>query len=122
MTTGIAVLAGLLTGILSGFGIGGGSLLLLYLTLCAGMGQYEAGGVNLLYFIACAPAALWSHVKNGLVEGGAVKWCVLAGVLTSVAAAFFASRMDTDWLRRAFGVLLLYVGVKEIMAKGEKRG
>ena len=103
-------------------GIGGGSLLLLYLTLVAGMSQYQAGGINLLYFIACAPAALWSHIKNGLVEGRAVKWCVLAGVLTSVAAAFFAARMETDWLRRAFGVLLLYVGTKEIMAKGQKRG
>ena len=121
MTTGIAVLAGLLTGILSGFGIGGGSLLLLYLTLVAGMSQYQAGGINLLYF-ACAPAALYAHVKNGLVEGRAVRWCVLAGVLTSVAAAFLAARVETDWLRRAFGVLLLYVGTKEIMAKGQKRG
>ena len=39
-----AVAAGLLTGVLSGFGIGGGSLLLLYLTLFAGFGQYAAGG------------------------------------------------------------------------------
>ena len=113
----IAVAAGLLTGILSGFGIVGGSLLLLYLTLFAGVGQYQAGGINLLYFIACAPAALWSHIKNGLVEGKAVKWCVAAGVLTSVAAAFLAARMDTDWLRREFGVLLLYVGAKELLAK-----
>ena len=51
-----------------------------------------------------------------------MRWCVLAGVLTSVAAAFLAARVETDWLRRAFGVLLLYVGTKEIMAKGEKRG
>ena len=122
MTVLLSVLAGLATGILSGFGIGGGSLLLLYLTLVAGMSQYQAGGINLLYFIACAPAALWSHVKNGLVDGRAVKWCVLAGVLTSVAAAFLAARVETDWLRRAFGVLLLYVGTKEIMAKGQKRG
>ena len=64
----IAVAAGLLTGILSGFGIGGGSLLLLYLTLFAGVDQYQAGGINLLYFIACAPAALYSHIKNGLVQ------------------------------------------------------
>ena len=64
--TVIAVAAGLLTGILSGFGIGGGSLLLLYLTLFAGVDQYQAGGINLLYFIACAPAALYSHIKNGL--------------------------------------------------------
>ena len=69
-----AVAAGLLTGVLSGFGIGGGSLLLLYLTLFAGLSQFEAGGINLLYFIACAPAALYAHVKNGLVEGRAVRW------------------------------------------------
>lgn len=120
MTTVIAVLAGLLTGILSGFGIGGGSLLLLYLTLFTGMSQYQAGGINLLYFIACAPTALFSHVKNGLVEGKAVKWCVAAGVLTSAAAAFAAARMDTDWLRRAFGVFLLYIGTKELLAKREQ--
>ena len=75
--TVIAVAAGLLTGILSGFGIGGGSLLLLYLTLFAGVDQYQAGGINLLYFIACAPAALYSHIKNGLVQKDAVKWLSL---------------------------------------------
>ena len=112
-----AVAAGLLTGVLSGFGIGGGSLLLLYLTLFAGVGQYQAGGINLLYFIACAPAALWSHIKNGLVEGRAAGWCVLAGVATSVAAALLAARMDTDGLRRLFGVFLLYVGAKELFSR-----
>ena len=105
---------GLLTGILSGFGIGGGSLLLLYLTLLARVsGQYQAGGINLLYFLACAPAALVSHRKNGLIEREAVKCCVPAGVVTSVLSALLAARVDTDLLRRAFGVVLLYIGVKE---------
>lgn len=113
----MAILVGLLTGILSGFGIGGGSLLLLYLTLFAGLSQYQAGGINLLYFIACAPAALIAHIKNRLVEWQAVKWCVIAGVPVSIAAALLAARMDTDWLRRLFGVLLLYIGAKELFAK-----
>ena len=43
MSAVLAVAIGLLTGILSGFGIGGGSLLLLYLTLFEGAGQYQAG-------------------------------------------------------------------------------
>ena len=116
----IAVIAGLLTGVLSGFGIGGGSLLLLYLTLFAGFGQFAAGGINLLYFLACAPAALYAHVKNGLVERKAVKWCAATGVLTSVAAALLAARIDTDWLRRIFGVFLLYVGVKELTSRQKK--
>lgn len=120
----MAILVGLLTGILSGFGIGGGSLLLLYLTLFAGLSQYQAGGINLLYFIACAPAALIAHIKNRLVEWQAVKWCVLAGVPVSIAAALLAAHMDTDWLRRLFGVLLLYIGTKELLAKNpaEKDG
>ena len=118
---GIAIAVGLATGVLSGFGVGGGSLLMLYLTLLTGIGQYQAGGINLLYFIACAPAALVSHIKNGLVQGGAVKWCVLAGVPASVLSAIAAARMDTDWLRRAFGVFLLYVGAKELFAKQKPR-
>ncbi len=115
------LMVGLLTGILSGFGVGGGSLLMLYLTMFAGVQQYAAGGINLLYFIACAPAALWSHVKNGLVERPAVLWCTLAGLPVSVAAAFLASWINVDLLRRAFGVLLLYIGVRELRA-GRKKG
>jgi len=113
----IAILVGVATGVLSGFGIGGGSLLLLYLTMCADIPQYQAGGINLLYFIACAPAALYSHLKNKLVHKQAVLWSVLAGIPTSTFAAFTAARINTDWLRRAFGIFLLYVGIKEICAK-----
>lgn len=117
MKIAFAVLVGGVTGILSGFGIGGGSLLLLYLTMCAGIPQYQAGGINLLYFIACAPAALYSHIKNKLVHRQAVLWSVLAGIPTSALAALAAARINTDWLRRAFGIFLLYVGIKEICAK-----
>ena len=59
-------LIGLLTGVLSGFGIGGGSLLILYMTSFTEVNQYAAGGINLLYFLFCAPAALVSHIKNKL--------------------------------------------------------
>ncbi len=117
----VAFLVGLATGVLSGFGVGGGSLLMLYLTMFAGVQQYAAGGVNLLYFIACAPAALWSHAKNGLIERPAVGWCVLAGVPASIAAAFFAAWIDVNWLRRGFGVLLLYIGVRELRAGKKKK-
>lgn len=116
----LPILIGLATGVLSGFGIGGGSLLMLYLTLFAGFAQQAAAGVNLLYFIACAPAALLSHIKNRLVETRAVLWCTLAGVPTSVAASLLADATGLSLLRRLFGVLLLYIGVKELRAKKPK--
>ncbi|MCB6366283.1 sulfite exporter TauE/SafE family protein [Intestinibacillus massiliensis] len=115
-------LVGLATGVLSGFGIGGGSLLILWLTGVAGVPQFRAGGLNLLYFICCAPTALLSHIKNKLVEWRAVLWCTAAGVPTSVLAAVLASWVDTDWLRRGFGVLLLYIGLRELFCKKPKTG
>ncbi len=121
MKTLTALLVGAATGIISGFGIGGGSLLLLYLTIFAGIPQYKAGGINLMYFIFCAPAALYSHIKNRLVEWQAVIWGAASGVPASVAAAYLASDLNTDWLRRAFGVFLLYVGTKELFAKRKEK-
>ena len=103
----LAFFVGLLTGVISGFGIGGGSLLI----------QYIAGGINLLYFICCAPAALISHIRNHLVEKKAVILCTLAGILTSLGAAWLASVIHVDLLRRIFGVLLLYIGVQELFCK-----
>lgn len=117
----IGLLAGLVTGVISGFGIGGGSLLILYLTTFAGMDQYAAGGLNLLYFLFCAPAALISHIKNKLVEWRTALFCTLTGVLTSIGAAFAASAIDVSLLRRLFGVLLLYIGVKELFCKSPKK-
>lgn len=115
-----SALAGLVTGVLSGFGIGGGTLLILWLTLVSGMDQLRAGGVNLLYFICCALPALWGHRKNGLIEKRAALWCILAGVPACIAAAFLAARIDVTLLRRAFGVFLLFIGCKELFAKKEK--
>ena len=117
----IGLLAGLVTGVISGFGIGGGSLLILYLTAFAGMDQYTAGGLNLLYFLFCAPAALISHIKNKLVDWKTVLFCTVTGVETSVGAAFAAAAIDVSLLRRLFGVLLLYIGVKELFCKSSKK-
>ena len=114
-------LIGLGTGVLSGFGIGGGSLLILYLTSFTQTNQYAAGGINLLYFVFCAPAALVSHIKNKLVEKKAAIVCTIAGVLTSVGAAFLAAAIDVSLLRRIFGAFLLYIGVREIFCKKEKK-
>lgn len=120
MKIALAIAVGLITGIISGFGIGGGSLLIVYLTTFAAVDQYTAGGINLLYFLCCAPTALIAHIRNRRVEWKAVIWCSVAGVITSALAAFFAAGMDTNLLRRAFGVLLLYIGFRELFCKSQK--
>lgn len=108
---------GAATGVLSGFGIGGGTLLILWLTLVSDMTQLQAGGINLLYFVCCAVPALLGHIKNGLIEKRAVLWCVIFGVPACIAAALIAARIDVTLLRRIFGVFLLFVGFRELLSK-----
>lgn len=114
------ILAGAVTGILSGFGIGGGSLLILWLTIVQDMEQLTASGINLLYFLCCAPPALVSHARNHRIVWRAVFWCSLSGCIISPLASFLASAVSSDLLRRAFGVLLLVLGVRELFHKKKK--
>ncbi len=109
-------LVGVATGIISGFGVGGGSLLVLYLTTIGDTSQYTAGGINLLYFLGCAPAALVGHIRHKSIEWQAVLWCSLAGIVTAIPASLLAASLDTDWLRRLFGGVLIYIGIKELRA------
>ena len=113
-------LAGTITGVLSAFGIGGGSLLLFYLTAFAGMTQHQAQGINLLYFLPAAAAALPAHKKNGLLEKKVILPAILAGLVAAACTALLANRLATHVLRKLFGVFLLYIGLRELFRRDKK--
>lgn len=114
-------LVGTATGIVSGFGVGGGSLLILYLTAVTKLAQHTAGAVNLLYFIGCAPVALIGHAKQKRIEWRTALWCACAGVAVAIPISLLAETLHADLLRRLFGCLLLYVGIHEWKASKRKQ-
>ena len=116
----IPLLAGAATGVLSAWGIGGGTLLLLVMTLLLGVEPRTAQGINLLYFLPTAATALPAHVKNGYVDRAAAWPAILAGLLGTALSAWAATGLDVQLLRRCFGVYLLYVGVTELFRKKNK--
>lgn len=118
----IEALIGAVTGVLSGFGVGGGTLLVLWMTAVEGMRQSQAGGINLLYFITCALPAIFGHIKNGLIEKKAVFWCALFGVPACIIGALLAAGMDTGLLKRLFGAFILAVGIKELFYRRKTGG
>lgn len=115
-----ALAAGALTGVLSGFGVGGGTLLLVYMTLVAGLEQTLAQGINLLYFLPAGLMALPSHVKNGYIEKSALLPAIAAGLVCAAAGAWVATAVDMGLLRKCFGVFLVLIGLWELMGKREK--
>ena len=113
----VPFLAGAITGILSGFGVGGGTLLLVYMTTFAGVEQRLAQGLNLLYFIPAALLALPSHVKNGYIEKQALIPAIPAGLACAALAAWLATGLEVGLLRKLFGVFLILIGVRELFHK-----
>ena len=110
MTTSIANL----------FGVGGGTLLLIYLTSFANVEQITAQGINLLYFLPAAVTALPSHIKNGYIKKEIALPAIGAGLLCSAFAAWIATALDVELLRKCFGVFLLYIGTAELFRKAPK--
>jgi len=114
-------LCGLLTGILSSWGVGGGTLLLLCMTLFFGVEQRTAQGVNLLYFLPAAACSLIFHVKNKQIEWRAAIPAAIAGCLSAIPGAVLSGMVQTGLLRKLFGGFLVIVGISEGFFKGKRK-
>jgi len=116
----LPLLVGCATGILSAWGVGGGTLLLLVMTLVLGVDHTTARAINLLYFLPTAAAGLFCHGKNGLLDGKLVRRTSTWGLLSAAAGAWLATAADPDVLRRPFGVYLLAAGIMTLKRKEKK--
>ena len=112
--------AGFGAGILSAWGVGGGTLLLLVMTLLLDVPQQQAAAVNLLYFLPAGLMALPTHWKNGFVEKKALAPAIGAGLLCAAGAAWLSMGLEADLLRRLFGGFLLLVGGMELLGREKK--
>ena len=116
----LPVLAGFCTGILSAWGVGGGTLLLLLMTLFFGVAQADAMAINLLYFLPTAAMGLLYHRKNGLLDRAVLRSAVPWGTAAAAAGALAATAVDTDLLRRPFGIYLL-LAAGSLLLRTKKR-
>ena len=103
-------LAAAATGALSAWGVGGGTLLLVVMTLFLGVGHREAQTINLLFFLPTAGISLYFHRKNGFLDKETWKTTAPIGVIAALAGAVISVMLDVSLLRKPFGVFLIYGG------------
>ena len=117
----VACAAGFGAGILSAFGIGGGTLLLLVMTLFLGVADDTARCINLLYFLPTALGSLSYHQKNGYLQKDLIRTAVPFGILLTIVGAVAAALLDTAMLRKAFGVYLLLAGLSVLLPRSSQK-
>ena len=109
-----SLILGFLLSILAGLGTGGGSLLLVWLTVIQGMEPQIAQTINLLFFLTSAGIISVIRLKRQSIPIKKILPGILAGCLAAAGFSILGRYFNTDALRKAFGVLLLITGLREL--------
>ncbi len=104
-------LAGVISGVLGGMGMGGGTILIPVLTIFFGVSQHSAQAVNLVSFIPMATISLVIHIKNKYVVFKNVLYIIIAGLITCVIGYLIANALSGEMLKRIFGGFLSVLSI-----------
>ena len=113
----VTLLVGTVLGFLSGLGIGGGSLLILWLTIVRELEQATARLINLLFFVPSAFIACLFRLKQGKLKIKSVIPAITAGCIAAGFFSWFSYRLDVELLQKLFGFILLAAGARELFYK-----
>ncbi|MGN0667064.1 MAG: sulfite exporter TauE/SafE family protein [Huintestinicola sp.] len=112
--------AAFLTGILAAMGVGGGMILILWLTVFMGTDQITAQGTNLIFFLPIALLSVIIHNKNGYIKFREIYPAIITGIAGACLGAFTAEYLGSPLLRKIFGGFILLIGIKSLFARKEK--
>ncbi len=114
------LILGTVLGFLSGIGVGGGSLLMLWLTVVLEMPPGAARSINLLFFLPSALIACCFRWKQGALELKTILPAIFAGCIAAALFSWLGTLFETAILKKLFGGLLIVTGLRELFYK-EKR-
>jgi len=111
----ISIITGFASGILGAMGIGGGGVLVLYLSGFKNYPQLLSQGINLLFFLPIGLIAVLMHLKNHLIDKKTAIYVSLGALPSAAVGVYISSLISEELLRKGFGFFLLYLGVREII-------
>ena len=113
----IILIVSTILGFLAGIGVGGGSLLIMWLTLILNMPYPQARILNLLFFLPSAVVASLCRWTQGKLDIKKTLPAIIAGSIAAALFSFISYNINIDVLKTAFGILLLITGIRELFYK-----
>lgn len=110
----VEVLIGVVSGIVSGTGMGGGTILIFLLTFALGIEQHVAQATNLVFFIPTSIVAIIVNLKNKNIDIPLAIIVSIFGILGAIVGANIAINIDVQILKKCFGVFLAIIALNEI--------
>ena len=120
LTPLLSIFVGLILGFLAGLGIGGGSLLIMWLTLCENMEPITARAINLMFFLTAAGSVSILRIKNRDLQIRSILPAIISGCIAAAICSWVGTQIDHGILKKIFGGLLLVTGVRELFYRPRK--
>ena len=108
------MLIGIVCGLLAGLGVGGGSLLMLWLTAVLQTNPQIARAINLMFFIPASLSVTFFRWKQGKLQFTKILPTILVGCIAAFFGSLITTQLDHRILRKLFGILLLITGLREL--------
>ncbi len=115
------IITSFLIAVLSGLGIGSGGLLVIYLTLYAGVPQLRAQGINLVFFLFSAGASMLAHLSRRKLIAPLCILLIASGLPGALIGASLASLLPAALLRKLFGAFLITAGLLTLTKRDTSR-
>lgn len=106
-------ITGLISGTISGTGMGGGTILILVLSIFLGVEQHKAQATNLVFFIPTSIAAIIVSIKSKLIEWKIGIALALSGIVGAIIGANISAKLEVKELKRYFGIFLMLIAIYE---------
>ena len=106
-----SVIVSFLISTISGLGVGGGGLFVIYLSAFTSTPQLAAQGMNLLFFIFSSSSSIAVQITRRKICFFAVALMATFGVIGAGIGAYLTEFLPEEWLRRAFGAMLVVGGI-----------
>ena len=116
----VMLIVGTSLGFLSGLGIGGGSLLILWLTMVLGTDPITARSINLLFFLPSALVACALRIRQGNLRIKPLLPAMIAGCAAAALFSWISTILDVQILKKLFGIVLLAAGLRELFYRQRK--
>jgi hypothetical protein len=108
------ILIGVVSGIVSGTGMGGGTILIFLLTFTCGVEQHIAQATNLIFFIPTSIVAIIVNIKNKNIDLKMAIIISIFGILGAIIGANLSIKTDVKMLKKYFGIFLAIIAIHEI--------
>ncbi len=108
------IISSFLSGVLGSMGLGGGSVLIIYLTSFLALEQKKAQGINLVFFIPIAILSVILYRKEKLITPSEIKPVIFPSLLGAAAGFILLSFIPASLIAKLFGALLVIMGLRQL--------